>query len=147
MINPEEDGVTHINIYSKGKTKLGRALTNFASLSFKHPLYGKFESMEGYWYWIKTGYQHEELRTLSGFKAKEVGNKFEVVDNPNFHVEVLQGIKCKLYQRPNLLKAVLQNNLPLKHYYCYGGKAVPAKGGINWEDVFGDIKRDFLGEK
>lgn len=30
MINPEEDGITHINIYSKGKTDLGRMLSNFA---------------------------------------------------------------------------------------------------------------------
>jgi len=34
MINPEEDGITHINIYSKGKTDLGRMLSNFAKLPF-----------------------------------------------------------------------------------------------------------------
>lgn len=30
MINPLEDGITHINVYSKGATELGRLLTNFA---------------------------------------------------------------------------------------------------------------------
>jgi hypothetical protein len=48
---PEEDGVTHINIYSKGKTELGRWLTNFSYSPFNHPEYGKFLSMEGFWYW------------------------------------------------------------------------------------------------
>lgn len=55
MWNPDEDGVTHINIYSKGKTELGRWLTNFSYSPFNHPEYGKFLSMEGFWCWVSTG--------------------------------------------------------------------------------------------
>ncbi len=121
MIDPEKDGIDHINVYSKGETKLGRALSNFAELPFKHPLYGKFASMEGYWYWVKTGKMHEHFREYSGFYAKKVGKQYEAIKNPNFELDIRQGIKCKLYQRPNLFRDLLNNNLPLKHYYCYGG--------------------------
>jgi hypothetical protein len=44
----KDDGITHINIYSKGKTELGRWLSNFTY----HPIEtedGKFDSVEGYW--------------------------------------------------------------------------------------------------
>lgn len=34
-INPDEDGRTHINIYSKGGTELGRLLSNFAQMKLK----------------------------------------------------------------------------------------------------------------
>ena len=29
MYKPKDDGITHINIYSQGKTQLGRFLSNF----------------------------------------------------------------------------------------------------------------------
>jgi hypothetical protein len=34
----EQDGTTHINIYSKGKTELGRFLTNFAYIGIGYPI-------------------------------------------------------------------------------------------------------------
>lgn len=40
------DGIDHINIYSKGKTTLGRMLSNFACTPFTHPEDGKFASIE-----------------------------------------------------------------------------------------------------
>ena len=47
------DGIDHINIYSKGYTKLGRLLSNFTKSEFTHPIYGHFMSVEGFWYYIK----------------------------------------------------------------------------------------------
>lgn len=48
-ISPDNDGILFINAASKGKTKLGKALSNFAHYPFNHPKHGHFESMEGYW--------------------------------------------------------------------------------------------------
>ena len=58
IINPDNDGIDHINTYSKGKTELGKLLTNFAHTPFVHPKYGEFQSVEGFWYFKKTGYSH-----------------------------------------------------------------------------------------
>lgn len=50
--DPKMDGVTHINIYSKGKTQLGRVASNFAYFPFEIPNDGRFSSVEGYWHWL-----------------------------------------------------------------------------------------------
>lgn len=51
MIDYKKDGVDHINIYSKGKTSLGRFLSNFAQADIETED-GNFASIEGYWYWL-----------------------------------------------------------------------------------------------
>lgn len=120
MIDPKLDGVEHINIYSKGKTELGRLLTNFAHTPFVHSEYGHFESVEGFWYWLRNGKQHEELRTMYGFKAKEYGKQFESIGCATFQEDVKEAIRCKLRQNRNILKMLVNSSLPLEHYYWYG---------------------------
>lgn len=118
----EDDGVTHVNIYSKGKTSLGQALSNFACIGFTHPKHGVFLSLEGFWYYIKTGYKHEHLRNVWGFSAKVAGKKLEVVpmEPTEFQDEIRQAITLKIEQHPDLLDALLHNKLPLAHYYVMG---------------------------
>lgn len=138
MWNPEEDGITHINIYSKGATDLGRWLTNFAHVPFTHPTYGEFNSIEALWYYASTGFQHEHLRELSGFNAKQVGKKIPKVgivtdgteDSSEFASIIKTGIRAKLIANPKMLGALIDTHLPLAHYYVYGGKAVHA--GYEW---------------
>jgi len=117
---PFEDGKQHINIYSRGQTNLGRALSNFAKIGFIHPKHGEFESVEGYWYWLSTGKKHQFLRHLSGFKAKEEGKKLERVPVENFKDEIERVIRFKITQNPDLLQEFKMSVLPFKHYYMYG---------------------------
>lgn len=138
MWTPEEDGITHINIYSKGATDLGRWLTNFAHVPFTHPTYGEFNSIEALWYYASTGFQHEDLRSLSGFNAKQVGKKLPKVEivtdgteDPSKFASIIKtGIRAKLIGNPKMLGALIDTHLPLAHYYVYGGKAVHA--GYEW---------------
>lgn len=124
MISPEEDGLTHINVYSKSTTRLGHLLSNFAHTPFYHPKHGRFSSMEAYYYWLSTGMQYDYLKDLYGFKAKREGKKYEVMRHPKFQ-ELLQGaVKLKIVQNKEILELLIQNKLPLKHYYVYGGTHV-----------------------
>ena len=50
MIIEGIDGMTHINVYSKGKTEIGRWLSNFAYSPIDLGNEGYFSSIEGYWY-------------------------------------------------------------------------------------------------
>ncbi len=115
----EDDGITHVNVYSRGKTELGRSLSNFSKIGFTHPKYGTFASMEGFWYYVKTGFQYEGLRNLSGITAKMVGRKLEVVrmDTEEFEDIIRSGLTCKVEQNPDLLDMLVANTLPLTHYY------------------------------
>lgn len=117
MWNPLKDGIDHINIYSKGKTVIGRKLTNFA----KHPFTcedGDFKSIEGYWYWLSC--KDDRLRKLSGFEAKKLGRELRAADwvkDEWFKEKILKAIQIKLDDLRSELKGI---TLPFAHYYVYG---------------------------
>lgn len=131
MYNVEDDGVTHINVYSKGRTALGRFLSNFAFTPFVCSR-GEFTSIEGLWYYAATGFQHEELRILFGAEAKTAGRKLARVEllPGEFKCIIKEGITCKLLAHPTQLNALIDSELPLAHYYVYVGKVVDA--GHSW---------------
>lgn len=118
---PETDGIDHINVYSKGKTSLGRALTNMSDWGFTDPKYGWFRSMEAYWYWNSTGRQHEQLKTLSGFEAKKQGRELAKVPLEGFEDVIRRGLKLRMDQGfPQIKKALCDSTVPLTHYMHYG---------------------------
>ena len=47
----EDDGVTHINVYSRGVTSLGRSLSNLAECNIEHQYFGHFRTLEGLWFY------------------------------------------------------------------------------------------------
>ena len=137
-IDPNEDGITHLNVYSQGKTELGRLLTNFALTPFKHPDYGRFASMEGFWYWLSTGQKHDRLRRAHGAIAKKIGRSLERVPCTNFKEEIEKAIRVKIKQTPEIIRLMrLQKPLPLKHYYVYHmtkkSSSVIEKPEHNWQ--------------
>lgn len=131
-MSPENDGITHINIYSKGKTELGRFLSNFTRCPIETED-GHFDSIEGYWYWLSC--KDDRLRTLSGFAAKYLGRELggrDWCDDSDFKRKICEAITIKLNTQdsksvinkyPELLK------LQLVHYYTYGSKVVTPKEG------------------
>ena len=141
VINPIEDGVTHINIYSKGQTELGRMLTNFS----KFPIVtedGTFMSVEGYWYYLSISEnepRREELRKAYGFWAKKLGK--EILEETNggknsrfdkrFEEKILKAIWYKFKRNTHLLTNK-NKNLPFEHYYNYGGKVIDVKEKYLW---------------
>lgn len=158
-ISPHKDGIDHINIYSKGKTEVGKKLSNFAYSPFTHKRHGSFKSVEGLWYYLITGSKHEELRELYGFKAKKVGrekvnseNWDNLVDanNPVFKEDIKEGIRQKLRENKELLKMLCATRgKPLYHYYSYESKKKFDKDGLpeytireaGHEWVVGEISR------
>lgn len=112
----DEDGVTHINVYSRGKTWLGRELSNFAERPFTCPEFGHFQSIEGYWYFLLTG--NEALRDLAGFEAKKVGKKSRPGKPPEFFEHhVRRALRLKVDAHDDLKGMFAESRLPLAHYY------------------------------
>ncbi|QOI72367.1 hypothetical protein pEaSNUABM50_00343 [Erwinia phage pEa_SNUABM_50] len=130
IYNPDEDGITHINIYSQAKTELGRLLSNFAHSPFVYEPYGKFESGEGFWYWYLTGQQHDSLRYLSGFEAKKEGKKYrndrlDVLGLTDEDLEVMmQMLVLKVAYNPHIASLLKESTLPFCHYYNYSGRVI-----------------------
>lgn len=156
---PSEDGVTHINVFSKGRTELGRLLSNFAHTPFKHPEYGFFSSVEAFWYWLSLGKTDDKLRTLHGFQAKKEGKllqdaylakhmKFPQIEN--FQSEIKKAVLCKIEQNDRLKNLLKNSTLPLTHYYVWGDEksyriTYPEK--YSWIHEYISDVRDYLNGK
>lgn len=125
---PQNDGVDHINVYSKGKTRLGVLASNFAHTPFKHPEHGHFASMEGFWYWLMLNKQFNDLRSLYGYRAKQYGiakraeASAAVLDTntAEFRMEIKKALLCKFEQHDETRELLRESTLPLIHYYFWG---------------------------
>lgn len=127
-----DDGRTHINVYSQGKTSLGRFLSNFAYSPIQTED-GSFLCIEGYWYWLLCPEVpgKEKLRTLLGADAKELGRMLGATDwdeSDSFKNKIKSAIKVKIETRPDMLEELKKSKLPLTHYYVYSGKIVKVPG-------------------
>lgn len=125
-----KDGVDHINIYSQSKTILGVFLSNW----FRYPInladFGRFESIEGLWYYLKTN--DERLRNMSGHAAKKLGSSLPVTkkySDRDFQCIIKTAIRRKICGSPQHF-AFVQSVLPFDHYYVFNGKQIDA--GHEW---------------
>jgi hypothetical protein len=121
---PVNDGIDHINVYSKSKTTIGRQLSNFAATPFTYNGLN-FSSVEAAWYFFKTGQKHHFLRELTGFAAKRDGKRLERIEFPEFNETILECIRCKFRQNKKLLMDFAATSLPLSHYYYWGEEDNP----------------------
>lgn len=143
MFIPLEDGITHINVYSRGSTEIGRLLSNFAYSPFVHPEYGKFNSVEGFWFWLKT--EDDELRNLHGFKAKKYGKEqieiYGEIHRSDFQEQIIIAIDEKLVQNPEIYKKLCLTNEPLTHYYYYGSIESPTIKDAGGQFILDELDR------
>lgn len=116
----EVDGVTLINIYSRGLTELGRGLTHFAYAPFTHPAYGRFNCMEGFWHWFKSVERDDRLRVMSGREALSFGRTQTVKYDADFNKVIMEANLHKINQHLRLKKMLIESTLPFDHYYFYG---------------------------
>lgn len=151
MIDPNLDGISHINIYSQGKTQLGKMLSNF----FHYKIMtkdGAFNSVEGYWYWlgIENCQEKEILRNLYGYNAKKTGNelkkKFKSRLDEDFEKKILNAIWYKVKRNTHLFKPEI-SKLPFEHYYNFGDKIVDVKDKYIWMIDGIDKMRNYVLEK
>lgn len=156
VFTPATDGIDHINIYSRGKTPLGKMLSNFAHTPFTHRRYGAFASIEAFWYWVSIGeagrYHHqveaEVLKTFYGFKAKDYGRRLRekafnetkayLLKSQDEQWTSEQCIKeamlAKIEQNKPLAEMLRTSTLPLTHYYAWGDD--PKNQKISYQDKF-----------
>jgi hypothetical protein len=121
MIKISDDGVTHINIYSRGQLLIGQQLSNFSYHPFILPEHGNFNSVEGFWYWLTR--RDDRLRHLYGADAKKLGralpikHRYENGDYLEFQNEIRQALDAKLRTHIDLRREFAKTRLPFVHYY------------------------------
>ncbi len=117
IIDPKEDRISHINVYSKSTTELGRKLTNFARMTTPTANDGVFASVEAYWYWLGVAANNpkrETLRHTYGFRAKELGRELgapDWQDGEDFRAAICATIESKIRANPDLRSALASSTL------------------------------------
>lgn len=117
-----EDGQTHIRISPKGKTRLGRLLTNRAHTPFHCVGRGtslEYASLEAFWLCARSDdHENAVLRAVHGLAADKMAMRVPRKARPGnvFRTEVIQAMRCKIAQSPELRELLSQNTLPLIRY-------------------------------
>lgn len=162
MYKAEADGITHINVGTKVKTELGKALSNFSSYPTKIEYEGEeliFQSLEGFWFFY-ISYKHDKEKrydylNLKGFEANSLGRTF-VKDN-NVDIDLItsrkafkenfcNAIKAKLKQNKMLLSMLTYSELPLTSYYTNHNKELK-ENEYKWQIELLEEARDLMHKK
>ena len=156
---PEEDGVTHVNVYSKSRCLLGRLLSNFAHIPFE--IDGrKFESVESWWYYSKMIninsdalfplFTDEQINEISGLIGKEAKKRFrELYKEDSQQFSPKQDSLRKVYllkaqAHEELRELLVKNELPLVHYYMMFDKKVSADDTLWTAELWNEIKQELI---
>lgn len=136
---PETDGIDHINIYSKGKTKLGKLLSNFANTPFCYRG-TTYQSVEGALYYYRTG--DIRLIAMHGNAAKILGRSLtqKRVESP---AELRAWLYAKVYANPEIIDLLLNSSMPFSHYYVMYGRKIDADISLAelWQEITNMIKK------
>lgn len=159
--NPNDDGVTHINVYSQANTELGRWLSNFTAVEVESEVGGTFASLEALYHYLKifrtytlnrmSAHQDviqklEELKTKTGRDAQVLGRDikqlvrkkgvytYEVPDE-EFDRIFTNALVTKLKSNEAMLselKDEISDGKPLLHYYVVGKNTLIHKKHFDW---------------
>ena len=154
---PEFDGFDHINVFSKSRSNLGRMLSNFAHTPITINE-NKFESVESWWYWMKMNnankaslfpsFSEEHISAIKlkvGKEAKEYFRSLFKDDSYMFNPskdELKEAYIQKITEHPEIEKALLDNKLPLDHYYMMFDKKISAESTMWTALLWNEIKNE-----
>lgn len=128
---PNDEGYTHINLYFRSKSKIGRALAlENDQYHFDIPVHGKFRSVTSYYYWLISGENDDAYRTLNGYNAKKlfVENGVKVHFNPIKQRQYLEALEYQIYQNQELIDLIVNVTPLVFTRYIYFGLSNEVKG-------------------
>ena len=141
MINPNDDGNTHINIYSKSRNVLGRKLTNMYPFEFCFDNI-TFNSVEQAWHFYKFAGKPEIANQILAINNPFDCLKFARANKTEESTETALSFGFKLLMEDVIrtrikadkdLKNLLRNSwLPFEHYYAYGDKVHDQRDKYEW---------------
>lgn len=129
IVHKSELGVSHINISTESKYELGRLLHPSWRLPFTHPIYGEFQSLEGFRWYIATGCSIPSLRVKYGHeiathgrsrKREKLPNELELLTEA-FQLQVKQNVR--LAEALNEVKEKHDQGTAITYYSLYGNAA------------------------
>lgn len=142
---PANDGKDHINIFSRGKTKLGRILSNFAHTPFTYEGV-TFQSVEGALFYYRT--DDTRFINLHGKEAKKLGKELEATRKETPEL-LREWYNAKIQANPEIIEMLIENNLPFAHYYVIYGKKIDKEliSPEIWREITDELKKEIPNEQ
>lgn len=150
MLSVDQDGISHINIYSRGKTKLGKQLTNMYHFKFIYDNV-EFISVEQAWHFYKfckyPELANKILKLDSSFKCLDFAkaNKQNDIDTQSVMFKELMKdvIRTRLECDEPLMNLLRNSWLPFEHYYAYSSKIHDQRHKYEWLiNIFEDFRTE-----
>ena len=156
--SPEDDGVSHINIWSGAKTELGKSLSHFKRRPFV--IDGvNFQSLEGYWHWLKLDLLNVDrsllinLPNLYGQYARTEGRGIAKDNNligcdptDDFWDKFKKAIKLSINSDRSLRVNFESSALPFTHYYSFGDRIIKPKNEDLLINLYEELRKELREE-
>lgn len=113
------DGEDHINVYMNCKTDLGNALSPFAITPFISQFYGKFNSRQGFYYYLLSKDGHEAFRTMHPIKMRSYAAGLSTMGFfcPNLRYHMATALWSQIKGNEVVKQKLIDNQLPFEAYY------------------------------
>lgn len=111
------DGVDHINIWERGTTELGRALSHGSRIKLTHDIFGKFSSMESFWYYMQSEERDDRMRNMSGQTLRSFARKMTPARIINFRAIIMDSNYQRIKANKPLAADLAKSTLPFECYF------------------------------
>ncbi len=143
------DGVDHINVWDAAVTELGKILSHSYKFEFHHTMFGKFKTMESFWFYVRSKERDDQIRSLSGRPLKEfVNNKLTICQITNFKAIVMDTHWQRIRSSQPLMDEIKNSTLRFDCYYVNANSQIPTRPTMyKWiclglEEIRNAIKED-----
>jgi hypothetical protein len=111
-----EDGVDHINIWSSATTDMGSVLDHAGPLPLNHSVFGYFDTMTAFWYYIQSEERDDRIRGMQPLAAYRFGKMMTSRRVINFRAIIADSNWQRIKSKPLLIKMLEQSDLPFDAY-------------------------------
>lgn len=123
------DGVDHINVNNDGLTEIGQMLSHRYEFPFVHSHFGRFKTLEGFEYYIRSLGKNDRFRTLHGERLAAYIKRVDMpeLNIPNYRAIKVDALYQRIMQQPELKQMVAESTLPFDFYYVIRTSGLPVR--------------------
>lgn len=145
MPNPNNDGITHINVFNTAVTNLGRRLA-LGNSYFVHPKLGSFNCLDAFSLLLNSKQPNDRFRYITFKEARGIINKIRNHRMCAGYVGMMKdGYRHFILNNPELYKEFVESTLPFDSYQIMKASGLIARTHkANWlVDLLEELRVEF----
>lgn len=145
MPNPNNDGITHINVFNTAATNLGRRLA-LGNSYFVHPKLGSFNCLDAFSLLLNSKQPNDRFRYITFREARGIINKIRNHRKCAGYVGMMKdGYRHFILNNPELYKEFVESTLPFDSYQIMKASGLIARTHkANWlVDLLEELRVEF----